>query len=267
MNEEQIAAYLRAQMPDARDVAVSNVARIPGGASRETWMFDARWSQATAAAAVERAFILRRDPPASLLESNNDLEFELYTALAESGIPVPARALARTRRRGARAALLHHGAPARRDRRAHARHCRRSGRSCGPQITRQKAEILAKIHAFDIDAAARARPAARRPKRAALHEVERWERTMRADTLEPQPVLEMALSWLKRHVPPPPERLALVHADYRTGNFLYDQTRHHGHPRLGDGARGRPDRGRRLGVHQVVALGRRRPRRRPLLAR
>jgi aminoglycoside phosphotransferase (APT) family kinase protein len=47
---------------------------------------------------------------------------------------------------------------------------------------------------------------------------------MRADTLEPQPALEMALNWLKRHVPPPPERLALVHADYRTGNFLYDKS-------------------------------------------
>ena len=47
---------------------------------------------------------------------------------------------------------------------------------------------------------------------------------MRRDTLEPQPVLEFALSWLKRHLPPPPRRLVLVHGDYRTGNFLYDQT-------------------------------------------
>jgi len=46
---------------------------------------------------------------------------------------------------------------------------------------------------------------------------------MRQDTLEPQPVLEMALSWLRRHIPPPPDRLRLVHADYRTGNFLYDR--------------------------------------------
>ena len=47
---------------------------------------------------------------------------------------------------------------------------------------------------------------------------------MRQDTLEPQPVLELAFHWLKRHLPPPPDRLALVHGDYRTGNFLYDQT-------------------------------------------
>jgi aminoglycoside phosphotransferase (APT) family kinase protein len=47
---------------------------------------------------------------------------------------------------------------------------------------------------------------------------------MQEDTLEPQPVLELALSWLKRHLPPEPRRLALVHADYRTGNFLYDKS-------------------------------------------
>src|SRR5438067_13466688 len=74
-------------MPDAGDVSVSNVARIPGGASRETWSFDARWC--ADGVAVEKQLILRRDPPASLLESNNDLESDLYTALAGSGIPVP----------------------------------------------------------------------------------------------------------------------------------------------------------------------------------
>jgi aminoglycoside phosphotransferase (APT) family kinase protein len=47
---------------------------------------------------------------------------------------------------------------------------------------------------------------------------------MRRDTLEPQPVLELAYNWMKRHEPPPPARTALVHGDYRTGNFLYDQS-------------------------------------------
>ena len=88
MNEDQLAAYLRTRMPEVRDLAVSHVARIPGGASRETWSFDARWSE-DGRGDVEQAFILRRDPPASLLESNNDLEFDLYTAMAGSGIPVP----------------------------------------------------------------------------------------------------------------------------------------------------------------------------------
>ena len=49
--------------------------------------------------------------------------------------------------------------------------------------------------------------------------------TMRAwlDTYrDPRPALEWALRWLERNAPPAPERLCLVHRDFRTGNFLAD---------------------------------------------
>jgi aminoglycoside phosphotransferase (APT) family kinase protein len=223
MKEAQLAAYLQKRMPDAKDVAVSGVARVGGGASRETWTFDARWTE-DGGAKVERGFIVRRDPPASLLESNAALEFELYTALAGSGVPVP------------RVHWMEH------DGTALERPCfvmeRLPGSSDGtgqalatlpqyadvrPLVTKQQADILARIHAFGIDKVPSLdRPAS--PADAAAHEIARWERTMRADMLEPQPTFEMAFSWLKRHIPPAPERLALVHGDYRTGNFLIDDS-------------------------------------------
>lgn len=220
MNEQRLLDYLQRRLPEANDLAVSNIARIAGGASRETWSFDARWQQD--GDTVEREFILRRDPPASLLDGNNDLEFELYSAMANSGIPVPpvywierdGAALERPffvmgRVPGATDARTLVTSPQYADAR--------------PTITRQKAEILANIHSVDIGGLrALDRPAS--AAESASHEIARWEATMRADTLEPQPVLEMAFSWLKRHTPPPPERLALVHGDYRTGNFLYDDT-------------------------------------------
>lgn len=220
MNEERLLAYLRLRMPDADDLAVTGIARIAGGASRETWSFDARWQHN--GDTVERAFILRRDPPASLLDGNNDLEFELYRAMANSGIPVPpvywiesdGAALERPffvmgRVPGATDARTLVTSPQYADARA--------------TITRQKAEILASIHSVDIGGLrALDRPAS--AAESARHEIARWEATLRADTLEPQPVLEMAFSWLKRHTPPPPERLTLVHGDYRTGNFLYDES-------------------------------------------
>ena len=220
MQEDQLAGYLRSRLPTAQDVAVSGIARIPGGASRETWMFDARWTEG--GRKIERQFIARRDPTASLLESNNDLEFEIYTALDGSGIPAPrvswierdGSALDRPffimeRLPGASDARMLVTSPEFADVR--------------PRIAEQKAQILAAIHAFDIERVpSLGRPPS--PAASALHEVERWERTMRRDTLEPQPVLEFAFSWLKRHLPPPPERIALVHGDYRTGNFLYDQS-------------------------------------------
>ncbi len=220
MKPDQLAAYLAHRMPDASGIAVTNVSRIPGGASRETWSFDASWQQA--GAAVSRSFIARRDPTASLLESNNDLEFELYTALQGSGVPVPEPLwIERDGTWLERPFFIMSKLPGASDARTLV--ATPEWADVVPTVARQKAEILARIHQFDI---ARV-PLLDRPPSAAdaaTYEVDRWERTMRQDTLEPQPVLEMALSWLRRHVPPPPKQLTLVHADYRTGNFLYDRS-------------------------------------------
>ena len=43
------------------------------------------------------------------------------------------------------------------------------------------------------------------------------------DELEPQPIIRAAIRALRRAPPPPPQRLHVVHGDYRTGNFLYDK--------------------------------------------
>jgi aminoglycoside phosphotransferase (APT) family kinase protein len=40
------------------------------------------------------------------------------------------------------------------------------------------------------------------------------------DIGEPHPVLELGLHWLRHNEPPPPERLVLVHGDFRVGNLL-----------------------------------------------
>jgi aminoglycoside phosphotransferase (APT) family kinase protein len=220
MREDQLRAYLASQMPEAADIAVSNVARIPGGASRETWSFDARWREG--GSEVARSFIARRDPPASLLDSNNDLEFELYTALQATGVPAPrVHWIEREGKAIDRPFYIMERLPGATDARTLATSPEYD--AVRPEIARQKAAILARIHALDTGAIASLdHPASAAD--AAMHEVERWERTMRADMLEPQPVLEFAFSWLKRHLPPAPPRLALVHGDYRTGNFLYDKS-------------------------------------------
>ncbi len=220
MREDRLLAYLSTRMPGARDLSVADIARIPGGASRETWSFDARWSED--GEPVERTFIARRDPPAGLLESNNDLEFDLYTTLEGSGIPVPrVHWIERDGTALERPFFIMSRLPGATDARTLATSPEYA--DVRPAVARQKADILARIHRFDINRI----PSLRHPASAtgcALNEVERWEHTMREDSLEPQPVLELAFHWLKRHLPAPPPRLALVHGDYRTGNFLYDQT-------------------------------------------
>ena len=46
--------------------------------------------------------------------------------------------------------------------------------------------------------------------------------------LEPQPIIRAAIRWLRANPPPPPERVSVVHGDYRVGNFLYTKEGIHG---------------------------------------
>lgn len=45
LQAERVADYLRSKLPQASAVTVENVLRIPIGARRETWLFDARWRE------------------------------------------------------------------------------------------------------------------------------------------------------------------------------------------------------------------------------
>jgi aminoglycoside phosphotransferase (APT) family kinase protein len=85
--EPRIAAYVAAQMPHASDVAVDSLARISGGASRETYRFRLTWTEG--GEHRERKMILRRDPPASLIDTERRIEFAAYRAFHGSAVPVP----------------------------------------------------------------------------------------------------------------------------------------------------------------------------------
>lgn len=57
------------------------------------------------------------------------------------------------------------------------------------------------------------------PANAALHNVTVWEGLVQRWAMRPYPAAEWAIRWLKDHCPVAP-RVAIVHGDYRTGNFL-----------------------------------------------
>jgi aminoglycoside phosphotransferase (APT) family kinase protein len=219
MREEQLVAYLQHKMPRAEGISVSNLTHIPGGASRETWSFDARWREGERDEA--RSLVIRRDPGASVLETERYVEFRVYQAVQGKDIPVPEVYWLETD-------------PSWLERPFFVM-CRVEGETSpqvltsgqyaalAPKIARQKAEILGRIHNLDWHSLGLdflGVPTS--PAQCADMEIEKWESTMRRDSLEPQPVLEYALSWLKRHKPAT-RRICLVHADYRTGNFLVDQ--------------------------------------------
>ncbi len=218
---ERIEAYLKTKLPGADGISVSNLNRIPGGASRETWSCDALWRED--GNEVRRGFIFRRDPDASLLETDRDLEFRVMEAVGGQGVPVP------------RMYWLEQDSSWL-DRPFFVME-RIDGCETSPQkiimdprlyqvrsrTTQSFVNILAQIHALDpsklgLDFLG----APPDPAACALTEVQKWEAVIAKDALEPQPVLRAAFRWMRRRLPAPAQRIVVVHADYRTGNFLCD---------------------------------------------
>jgi len=70
--------------------------------------------------------------------------------------------------------------------------------------------------------------------------LDQWERLLRDGGGGDRPVISAALRHLHRTMPPAPERVSIVHGDYRIGNYLFDTERvtglidwemvHYGHP-------------------------------------
>jgi aminoglycoside phosphotransferase (APT) family kinase protein len=220
VREEQVAAYLEHKMPAAREIEVAQLARIPGGASRETWSFDATWREGKARAG--RGFILRRDPEASLLETERYVEFRVYQALQGTSVPAPEVLWLETDPRWLERPFFVMG---RLPGEASPQALLASGfHGHAEAIAQQNVEILARIHNLDWQALGLDFLGVPAPDGCAQQEIERWERIMRQQALEPQPVLELAVAWLRAHQPAA-QRVTLVHADYRTGNFLVDGDR------------------------------------------
>ena len=79
---EALEERLRAVVADVRldpDVTVVDLHRLTGGASRETYRFELHWTEG--GSAHHRKMILRRDPPASLIDTERRVEFEAYRGL------------------------------------------------------------------------------------------------------------------------------------------------------------------------------------------
>lgn len=55
-----------------------------------------------------------------------------------------------------------------------------------------------------------------------VSQLNRWERVWEEDSVEDIPLIRLALSWLRANAPAT-DHLSMVHADYRVGNFLFDE--------------------------------------------
>jgi aminoglycoside phosphotransferase (APT) family kinase protein len=224
--EDALTKYLASRLDGSTGVNVSNVFRIPGGASRETWMFDAAWDER--GARMEAALVLRKDPPASLVESDREVEYAFYAAFEGSDVPVP-------RMRWLEPDPAHLGAPFFIMERIEG--CDANTRrilepdyaEARPLLGRRMYEILGAIHRFEwgptriCDVV---QPPA--PDECWKRELDYWEGMIDRNEISPQPIARAAIRWLRANPPPPAQRVSVVHGDYRVGNFLYTKEGIHG---------------------------------------
>jgi aminoglycoside phosphotransferase (APT) family kinase protein len=209
------AAYL-ARAWNAPDLDVTNARRILGGASRHTWSVDATWNDAVGTP-QHRGLIFRMDPPSSLLESNRGTEYAMYRALyGRPGIPLPEPLLLEDDEDalGMPFFVMQRldGAPWPYE--------LLTGR--GESILRQMFGILGSIAAVDHGSVGLDRVLADpSPDGAWAVELGRWERTLSEHDLGPMPITSAVIRELRRHPPPPPSRIGIVHGDFRVGNVLF----------------------------------------------
>jgi len=196
---------------------IEGLRRESGGASRQTWSFDAVTGE------TRHALVLRRDPPVVGPKGERErsaaldraTEFAVLKAAFQAGAqaPEPLFVLSEADGLGEAFVMRRVGGT------AIARKLLRDPpyAQARGKIASQLGGILARIHAVD--------PAGlpRLERRQAGDQIAGLRSLL--DSLGyAAPVFELALGWLDRRKPAPIERPALVHGDYRTGNYLADES-------------------------------------------
>ena len=212
---ERLAAYLSRVWE--RPVSVEQLARIPGGASRETYRFEAVTAEA------RRPLILRRDPPGSLIETDRGIEFAAIASFHGRGVAAPEPVILEatgaelerpffimTRIEGGHASSPFQPDP-------YGQHAAEMGEDFFGTLGRIAA---ADPSTLPIGQAAET-PA---PDQCWRRELDYWSGVIEADEQHPQPIVRAAIRRLRANPPPPAAKISVVHGDYRSGNFLHDDT-------------------------------------------
>lgn len=235
--QARLERLVQVGQPGARGVTVSSPRLLTGGNARQAWAFDATWSDADGDQRCECVLLARVGP--GQVEASLRGEFDTLQALQGTGLPaprplwidetgsvlgMPGFAMQRGHGRGSLAELLRPGSTL-----------------SVPQVrelVRQLVGLGAKLHALDWRALRPAPEGGVVPGHAALQVLAQWESQFLRRRLEPLPALASVFGWLRRH--PPGSDVALVHGDFRLGNFLHDGERitllldwemaHLGHP-------------------------------------
>ncbi|MGE0828737.1 MAG: phosphotransferase family protein [Hyphomonadaceae bacterium] len=194
---------------EAGAAGIDKLVRLSGGASQETWAFELIGPQGA------KRMIFRRPPPGARPDdpaAGPELESQVIAAAAKAGVPVPhIRLLMSQDKHGTRGYVMDSVPGETLARRIIRDDVYAPARA---RFSQQVGEIFAGIHRADYSGIQGLRHVKADEAVAVLEG--RYRRTQC-----PRPVFELALAWLKKNLPPTPERPVLVHGDFRNGNLIF----------------------------------------------
>jgi aminoglycoside phosphotransferase (APT) family kinase protein len=216
--EDLLRAFMASKMPDA---AVSEVRPLGGGASKEQYRF------VVTANGGAGTYVLRREPPESIVETHRSREYQLMKAISGT-VPVPevpwVDAEGQWFGRPSLISRFVSGVT-----RPPAGSSNVSGLGTqfseaqrgvlGPQFV----DLLARIHMFDwrsADLEAFDAPDEGTTD-GVMSVINWWDRVWEEDCYEAVPLMRLAAQWLRRNAPAI-DKATIVHHDFRAGNFLFD---------------------------------------------
>lgn len=219
LTSDNLQTYLGRKLPQWSDLAVENLARLPLGASRETFRFDLVYTD-EAGTAQRTGMILRRDPPASNVESDRAHEFAAYQAIHGHGVPVPKMILLEQDAshfdgaislaedlRGYHNSEYQFQDPAWADRL--------------PHVAQQLWSTMGRLAAVPVEDLDMSFTRSATAGTTAAQELASWVDVLTRHDVGPEPITRAAIRALERWQPTA-QKLAMVHGDFRAGNFLYD---------------------------------------------
>lgn len=172
--------------------------------------------------AASGTYVLRRQPPGTLLKSAHavDREFRVQRALAGTGVPVP-KMLALCEDLSVLGVVFYVMSHV-------------SGRNLvdpslpgevpegRAAIVSEMARVLAAIHDVDVEAVGLGDYGA--PGSYYERQLGRWTKQYRASATEEQPGVDRLIGWLEAEMPADDGQRTLVHGDYRIDNMLFSET-------------------------------------------
>ncbi|WP_238586181.1 phosphotransferase family protein [Rhodococcus rhodochrous] len=216
---EALGGFLADKLPDHDRFEVSELRRLGGGSSQENWSFDLVWTRNGTHGTTP--LLLRREPESGVVDTARHTEFELLRILKGTEVPVPE---------------VHwledgtvFGRPSMIVERRHGSADRGVLRDTDPlgigarnrlDLAAEMADLIARVHGLDVEELGLGRVFPDTGKDPGRAELERWEAELDRVELEPQPALRFVARWLRDNLPPPPERITLVHGDFRPANIL-----------------------------------------------